>query len=74
MSERPVIKVEGVSKHYRLSGGAGSLKSLVLDLLRGGRRARTLRALDDVNFSVERGETLGIIGANGRVRARCWRC
>ena len=65
MSERPVIKVEGVSKHYRLSGGAGSLKSLVLDLLRGGRRARTLRALDDVNFSVERGETLGIIGANG---------
>jgi ABC-type polysaccharide/polyol phosphate transport system ATPase subunit len=65
MSERPVIEVEHVSKHYRLSGGTGSLKSLALDILRGGRKGRTLRALDDVNFSVQRGETLGIIGANG---------
>ena len=65
MSERPVIEVKHVSKHYRLSGGTGSLKSLALDVLRGGRKGRILRALDDVNFSVQRGETLGIIGANG---------
>ena len=65
MSERPVIEVKNVSKHYRLTGGTGSLKSLALDLLRGGRKARTLRALDDISFSVQRGETLGIIGANG---------
>ncbi len=65
MAERPVIEVEHVSKHYRLTGGTQSLKAAALDLLRRGRNVRTLRALDDVNFSVRRGETLGIIGANG---------
>ena len=65
MTERPVIEVENVSKHYRLSGGARSLKAMALELLRGGRDVKTLRALDDVSFCVYPGETLGIIGSNG---------
>jgi len=65
MIERPVIEVECVSKHYRLTGGTRSLKSMVLEMLHGRRKGRTLRALDDVTFSVFPGETLGIIGSNG---------
>jgi ABC-type polysaccharide/polyol phosphate transport system ATPase subunit len=66
MAERPVIEVEGVSKHYRLSGGTRSLKSIALELLRrGSRDVKTLKALDDVSFSVYPGETLGVIGSNG---------
>ena len=37
MTERPVIEVENVSKHYRLSGGTRSLKAMALELLRRGR-------------------------------------
>jgi ABC-type polysaccharide/polyol phosphate transport system ATPase subunit len=66
MSDKAVIEVKHVSKHYRLTGGTRSLKAFVLDLLKRGRRdVKTLRALDDVSFSVYPGETLGIIGANG---------
>jgi ABC-type polysaccharide/polyol phosphate transport system ATPase subunit len=65
MAEQPVIEVNSVSKYYRLTGGTRSLKALALDLVRGRRNVRTLRALDDVSFTVNAGETLGIIGANG---------
>lgn len=65
MSDRAVIEVDHVSKHYRLTGGTRSLKSMVLEMLRRGREVKTLKALDDVSFSVYPGETLGIIGANG---------
>jgi ABC-type polysaccharide/polyol phosphate transport system ATPase subunit len=65
MSESPVIEVKNVSKVYRLTGGTRSLKSLALDVLSKNRRVRELKALDDVSFSVNKGETLGIIGANG---------
>ncbi len=60
-----VIKVENVSKHFKLSGGTRSLKSMVLDMVRNGRSSKTLKAIDDISFEVCPGETLGIIGANG---------
>ena len=59
------IKVEHVSKVYRLAGASQSLKQKVVECLRRRRKPRTLKAIDDVSFSVNRGETLGIIGANG---------
>jgi ABC-type polysaccharide/polyol phosphate transport system ATPase subunit len=66
MTERPVIEVQNVSKHYRLTGGTRSLKAMALGMIRrGGQDVKTLRALDDVSFSVMPGETLGIIGSNG---------
>ena len=64
--DKVAIRAQGVGKRYRLRGGTRSLKSAALDLLRGksgGRR--DFWALQDVNFSVRRGETLGIIGADG---------
>ncbi len=60
-----VIRVEGVTKTFNLSMASQSLKAHVMDLLRGQRRAKRFTALDDISFTVRRGETLGIIGANG---------
>ncbi|MFU8781013.1 MAG: ABC transporter ATP-binding protein [Kiritimatiellia bacterium] len=60
-----VIAVEAVTKTFTLSGGAGSLKARVLEKVTGRHKKRQFKALDDVSFTVRRGETLGIIGANG---------
>src|SRR5882757_9845364 len=50
----PLLRVEGLTKHFRMAGDG---------LLR--RRARMLRAVDDVSFSMEKGETLGLVGESG---------
>lgn len=65
----PVIEVEHLTKEYRL----GALQGLKQTLLNAGNRLigrsppeRPLfKALDDVNFSIEQGEVVGIIGHNG---------
>ena len=60
------IQVEGVGKRFRLrSSGGRTLKSMVMDMIRAPGGDRDLWALKDVNFQVEQGTTLGLIGANG---------
>jgi lipopolysaccharide transport system ATP-binding protein len=75
MSSELVIEAQGVSKRYRL-GERESYRAL-RDVLAGAitapvRRIREPRpareelwALDDVSFTLARGEVLGLIGANG---------
>ncbi len=64
-----IIEVNHVTKEFRL-GQLHSLKQTALDAmarLRGHpvpKRA-PFKALDDVDFKVEEGEVLGIIGQNG---------
>lgn len=57
------ILVEGLSKSYRIAerepGFLGALRGIA------HRRSRTVHALRDVSFSLERGEILGFIGPNG---------
>jgi len=65
MDENDAIKVVNVSKVYRLAGGAQSLKTKALECLRRRTPPKLLKAIDEVSFTVKRGETLGIIGANG---------
>jgi len=66
MDAANAIVVEKLCKDYRLKATATrSVKSAVLDALRGRRRASVLHALKDLSFSVAKGETLGIIGHNG---------
>jgi len=50
---QPLLIVEGLRKHFPIYGG----------LL--GRRQATVHAVDDVSFSVRKGETLGIVGESG---------
>ncbi len=58
------IALTGVSKHYRLYGRP---LDRLLELLVPGRHVRheTVRALDDVTLSIQRGERVGILGQNG---------
>ena len=50
---QPLLTVEGLRKYYPVRGG----------LL--NRRVATVQAVDDVSFSVRKGETLGIVGESG---------
>lgn len=73
-----IIKVENVSKEYRIAHQKEGMAyfslreelvnavKLIPQLLSGKKSNKeTILALDNVSFSVQKGETLGIIGSNG---------
>ena len=70
---KPIIEIEHISKRYRLGAQKEKYLSLrdeiVNRLSPAMRRKRALKdefwALNDVSFSVEQGEAVGIIGRNG---------
>ncbi len=61
------VVLDGVSKKFTLYHQRGQgLKERLLGLVGGGGRGREVFwALDDVSLSLERGQTLGLIGHNG---------
>ena len=61
----PLLALAGVGKDYAKVETRGGRVQLVFDLLRGRGAAHVFRALDDVTFAMERGESLGVIGENG---------
>jgi ABC-type polysaccharide/polyol phosphate transport system ATPase subunit len=65
----PAIELRGISKRFRAHGGhpPTTVKSAVLELIRGRRQHGRDRfvALQDIDLTVEAGQTLGIVGANG---------
>jgi len=72
MSGSPVIEVNGVGKRYtlgQLHGGYKLLTDTLVERVRSFGRRSAARdefwALEDVSFTVEQGETFGIIGHNG---------
>ena len=60
-----LLQLSHVGKDYAKVETRGGRLRLVLDLLRGRGAAHVFRALDDVSFSLARGESLGIVGENG---------
>lgn len=61
------IEVRDLGKKFLLHArGEATLKSVTLDWITGRRKSlREFWALQDLSFSVQAGETLGIVGANG---------
>src|SRR6185503_1515861 len=60
-----LLRLDGVGKDYAKVESRGGRLRLVYDLLRGHGAAHVFRALDDVSFTLARGESLGIVGENG---------
>lgn len=62
----PMIEVSNVTMRFRMNNDKIlSLKEFVTTALRGKLEYHDFTALEDVSFTVEKGETLGLIGRNG---------
>lgn len=61
------VDAVGISKRFRFHSGRShaTIKDLVVRRVHREKRWDVVKALDDVTFSVGRGQTLGIIGQNG---------
>ena len=59
----PLITVDRLTKDYRLTDRREGVLGGFVDLVRP--RKRTLRAVEDVSFTIDAGEMVGYIGANG---------
>ncbi|MDI1284126.1 MAG: ABC transporter ATP-binding protein [Reyranella sp.] len=58
--DSPVLKVRHLSKTFRIRKADTLIESLL-----GGGTTRTIRAVNDVSFDVQRGECLGLVGESG---------
>ncbi len=59
----PLIRVSHLVKEYKTYDRRQGISGAFLDLL--FREYKTLRAVDDISFEIEKGEIAGYIGANG---------
>ncbi len=65
--DEAAIEVQNVSKEFRVFHRERTIKSAVLRILMLKLpRAEQFLALDDVSFSIPRGQTVGVIGENGQ--------
>jgi ABC-2 type transport system ATP-binding protein len=67
MEDQNVIEVNGVYKDFKLpTQKVNSIKSIFTSFGRTGRKDfKIQKALEDINFSVKKGEFFGIVGRNG---------
>lgn len=62
VNDAPVLSLQALGKEYRLyDSPRARLKSLLL----GGRHYRSHWVLRDVNFTLQRGQCMGVVGNNG---------
>ena len=63
---KKMIEVKNVTMKFRMSDEPiNSLKEIFTTALSGKLKYNEFKALDDVSFSINKGETLGLIGNNG---------
>ena len=64
----PIVEVKHLTKHFELSSRQYGLKNILLHLpqyIHDRRKRNIFTALDDMTFSVRRGERVGLVGPNG---------
>jgi ABC-2 type transport system ATP-binding protein len=59
----PTIVVTSLSKHYKVPVREAGLKSATKSLFK--RTFNTVKAVDDISFTIEPGEVVGFLGPNG---------
>jgi ABC-2 type transport system ATP-binding protein len=59
----PVISVNALSKHYKVPIREAGLKAAVRSLFK--RKYNTVKAVDEISFTIEPGEVVGFLGPNG---------
>lgn len=60
------IRVRNVTMDFkREKDESSSVKELIIQTLKGQRTIEKFRALDNISFSVKKGEVVGVIGTNG---------
>jgi ABC-2 type transport system ATP-binding protein len=59
----PIVEFKNVSKHYKVLNRREGIAGGIRDLF--SRDYKTVKAVDDVSFSVEAGEIVGYLGPNG---------
>ncbi len=70
---RGTVRFEGVTKEYRL-GKPRAFLAAAAPWGDGVGRGDRLKALDDVTFSIEPGESFALIGANGAGKSTALKC
>ena len=61
-----IIEVEHLSMHFNLmEEKVDSIKEYIVRLIKGNLLYNEFIAIDDISFSVQRNELLGIVGLNG---------
>lgn len=64
MTQRsPILRIDNIVKHFDISGGL--LDQLHLESGRIVRKRTTVKAINDVSFSIQPRETLGVVGESG---------
>ena len=58
-----LIELQNLSKHFKVLNRREGLKGAFLDLFKGDYR--TVKAVEEISFSIEEGEIVGYIGPNG---------
>ena len=66
LDENTMIEVRNVTMKFRMSNDkVSNLKEYVIKRLKGNLSFRYFTALDNVSFSIKKGEVLGLVGHNG---------
>ena len=63
MTHSSVIQIDNLSKTYRVAERESGLKAAMRSLV--DRKTRDVKAVDEISFSVNRGEVVGFLGPNG---------